>query len=255
MTYFFQLMSPFLLILGFSMIGKCSTRQWLILPLVLFSFYKAYDILPKDFSYDAESWQKIDRLIAESDEVLATQMLGMILMKNNKAVYQNGHTFYFPLATNKPDWLLKDREEDRVASVWNEYITGLYRKIERKEFDLVLVSSWEMLGIFSRNSPPFEDVSGKDFLSRDDAVDEKIKLSMTDRYGGGTYTILVSAPQGPGPRVIGQYESDFFFQRVHAGLAACAGVLLIFPDCLRLRFRQLGLDAGPGYNPGPDPAT
>ncbi len=199
MTYFFQLMSPFLLILGFSMIGKCSTRQWLILPLVLFSFYKAYDILPKDFSYDAESWQKIDRLIAGSDEVLATQMLGMTLMQNNKAVYQNGHTFYFPLATNKPDWLLKDREEDRVASVWNEYITGLYRKIERQEFDLVLVSSWEMLGIFSRNPPPFEDVSGKEFLSRYYAVDEKIKLSMTDRYGGGTYTILVWRPRDQGP--------------------------------------------------------
>jgi hypothetical protein len=195
MTYLFQLMTPFLLIMGFSLIGELKGKQWLAIPLVLLCFYQAYDILPKDFSVDMDNWNEIDRLIADSDEVLATQMLGMTLLRNNKVVYQNGHTFYFPLAVNKPDWLIKDRDEDRVASIWQEYITGLYRKIERQEFDLVLVSSWEMVGIFSRHPPPFEDVSGKEFLSRYYVVDKKMALSMTDRYGGGTYTILVWRPR------------------------------------------------------------
>ena len=68
----------------------------------------------------------------------------------------------------------------------------------------MLVSSWEMLGIFSRNPPPFEDVSGKDFLSRYYAVDEKMKLSMTDRYGGGNTQFRFGAPgtRAPGYRTV-----------------------------------------------------
>jgi len=195
MTYLFQLMSPFLLILGFSLFAGLSGKSRVFAPLVLLSFYQSYAILHKDFSADMQSWKKIEQLIAESDEVLATQMLVSTLLQHDKEVYQDGHTFYFPLAANKPDWFLKDRDEDRVASIWRAYMTELYRKIERQEFDLVLVSPWEMRGIFLRNPPPFEDVQGKKFLSRHYEFDEKIRLSMTDRHGGGTYEIFIWRPK------------------------------------------------------------
>jgi len=195
MTYLFQLMSPFLLIGGFSVVAALPKKWQLVTPLVLLSFYQVYDILHKDFSADMDNWARIENMIAESDEVLANQMLVKTLLQFDKKVYQDGHTFYFPLAENKPEWLRKEREEDRVSAVWRDYITELYRKIQRQEFDLVLVSSWEMRGIFFRHPPPFEDVTGKAFLSRYYAVDEKIKLSLTDRHGGGTYNILVWRPR------------------------------------------------------------
>jgi hypothetical protein len=80
--------------------------------------------------------------------------------------------------------MLKSRVDDRVASIWIAYVIELYRKIERQEFDLIMVSSWEVRGISLRNPPPFENFIGKKFLSRYYAFDEKIKLSMTDRHGG-----------------------------------------------------------------------
>ncbi len=196
MTYLFQLMSPFLLLAGFGLIARSTAKCWWVVPLLLVTFYRSYAILHRDFSVDMESWRKVEQMIARSDEVLATQMLVMTLLQYEKPVFQDGHTFYFPLAAAKPVLFRQAREEDRVEAVWNEYMTGLYRKIERREFDLVLVSPWEMRGIFSRNPPPFEDVEGRKFLSRHYYLDEKIALSMTDRHGGGTYIIQVWRPRG-----------------------------------------------------------
>ncbi len=195
MTYLFQLMSPFLLIGGFTVVAGISGKARLALPLLLLSFYQSWAILHKDFSADMNAWERVDRMVASSDEVLASQMLVDTLLKHGKKVYQDGHTFYLPLAVSKPPWMLKELEQDRVATVWAEYIDELYGKIKRKEFDLILVSPWEMRGIFLRNPPPNEDITGKKFLSRYYAVDERIKLSMTDRHGGGTYDIAVWRPK------------------------------------------------------------
>ena len=196
MTYLFQLMSPFLLLAGFSLIARAPRESRLLVPLLILNFYQSYAVLHKDFSVDMNSWDRVDRLIAESDQILATQMLVMTLLKHDKSVYQDGHTFYFPLAANKPGVFVKARAEDRVPAVWNEYLTKLYRKIERQEFDLILLSPWEMRGIFLRNPPPFEDVEGKAFLLRHYAMTQKITLSMTKRHGGGTYNVQVWRPKG-----------------------------------------------------------
>jgi 4-amino-4-deoxy-L-arabinose transferase-like glycosyltransferase len=198
MTYLFQLMSPFLLLAGLGAIARSPAPRWLIAPLLMFNCYTAWDILHKDFSVDLDNWREVEQMIAGSDEVLATQMLVMALLEQGKAVHQDGHTFYFPLAVSKPAWLVKERPEDRVEAVWQEYIAQLYRGVERREFDLVLVSPWEMRGIFERNPPPFEAVGGREFLARHYWLDRKIRLSMTDRHGGGTWDVQVWRPKGAG---------------------------------------------------------
>ncbi|MEP5567760.1 MAG: hypothetical protein ABJN62_08005 [Halioglobus sp.] len=195
MTYLFQLMSPFLLIWGLTLVAEASGKLRLALPLLLLSLYQSWAILHKDFSTDIDAWSKVDRMIAASDEVLASQMLVATLLKHDKKVYQDGHTFYFPLAASKPQSMRKKQEKDQVTAVWADYINELYGKIQRQEFDLILVSPWEMRGIFLRNPPLHQDISGKKFLARYYTVDERIKLSMTDRHGGGTYDIAVWRPR------------------------------------------------------------
>lgn len=199
MTYLFQLISPFLLVVGFSIAARLTGKLELAMPLILLSLYQSYAMLHKDFSTNLQNWNDVEAMVAGSDEILSTQMLLDMLLRQDKKVYQDGHTFYFPLASAKPGWLVKEREEERVANIWQSYVTMLYRKIERREFDLILVSPWEMRGIFARNPPPFEEVDGKTFLSRHYFVASKIKLSMTDRHGAGTYDILVWRPKKAGP--------------------------------------------------------
>jgi 4-amino-4-deoxy-L-arabinose transferase-like glycosyltransferase len=198
MTYLFQLMSPPLVIASLALFSKLRGRQQLLAPLMLATFYQAWAILPKDFSTGPENWKTVSQLIEASNQVLATQMLISALMEHGKPVFQNGHTFYFPLAAAKPALFIKDREEDRVSVIWKAYIKEMYKKIENQEFDLVLVSLWEIMGIFGHNPPPESDLSGVDFLKKYYQAEERIPLSMTGRHGGGTYRIQIWKPR-PNP--------------------------------------------------------
>lgn len=195
MTYLFQLMSPFLLIAGFKVVTDLQSKVRFIAPLVLVVFYQVYTILPRDFSNTEENWAKVDRLVKANDEILASQMLLMTLIKHDKQVYQDGHTFYFPIALQKPQWFVKEREEDRVEAVWKEYLADIYHKIENQEFDLIMLNTWDFRGMFGRNPPPDSDLDGKTFLKQFYYLDEKFPLSMTERHGGGTYGMMVWRPK------------------------------------------------------------
>ncbi|MFK8049904.1 MAG: hypothetical protein AB8B81_15865 [Halioglobus sp.] len=195
MTYLFQLMSPFLLIVAFKTLATVPENLKFISPLVLITLFQSYEILPKDFSTDLDKWGEMRELIAENDEILATQMLVMTLLEENKKVNQDGHTFYFPLAANKPEMFVKNQQQDTVESIWAAYIADMYRKIEHREYDLVLASSWEMRGFFDRNPPANSTLTGRKFLARHYKNVKTIPLSMTDRYGGGTYKVQVWQPR------------------------------------------------------------
>jgi len=195
MTYVFQLVSPFFLIIGFTQLSQLKKPVTLLAPLVFLTYYQAYVFLPRDFSYDKSAWQRVDSLIADQDEILATQMLLMNLLDNNKKVYQDGHTFYFSLASAKPEWLRKELSSDRVETIWADYIGDLYQKIAEGRFDMIIISPWEMRGIFLRNPPPDSTVDGKQFLQLYYEADERIELSMTNRQGGGSYQLQVWRPK------------------------------------------------------------
>jgi hypothetical protein len=194
MTYWFQLMSPFLLIGSFSSLATSQGHRWLLL-LVFFSFYQAWAFLPKDFSYTEDNWQRVDKIVADSDEVLATQLLLMSLLKHNKTVYQNGHSSYFPFAFSKPDIFRKGDPEQQVEAVWNNYKRDLYLKVANREFDTIIVSAAEINGIFNIPPYPNEAKDGRKFLSRYYYVAEKFPLSISNRFGGGTFYIRVWRPR------------------------------------------------------------
>jgi len=195
MTYLFQLMSPFLLIGSCRLFADLQGRLRWLAPLLLFSLYKAYTILPRDFSVDLEKWEEMHALIEENDDILATPMLLMSLLERGKTIHQDGHTFYFPLAENKPALFVKSRPEDRVGAIWREYIDGIYRNIESGKFDLILFFPWEIEGIFGRNPPPRSELSGAEFLRKFYFKERTIPLSMTDRHGGGTRQVQVWRPR------------------------------------------------------------
>lgn len=199
MTYIFQLVSPFFLIWSFTRISRLKNVAW-VAPLLFITYYQAFIFLPRDFSYDEANWVRMNKLIAEENEILATQMLLMPLLENNKTIYQDGHTSYFPLAAQRPDWLKKEKPGDEVEVVWAQYTDEIYRKVSAREFAMIIISPWEMKGIFLRNPPPDSQLDGRQFLKRHYYVDETIPLSMTDRQGGGTYQLQLWRPKKGHPK-------------------------------------------------------
>ncbi len=197
MTYLFQLLTPALLIGCFGLLSRQQSDIKALAPLVLICFYQAYALLPKDFSTTEENWQRVDQLISENDQMLTSQMLVATLLKHGKAVEQDGHTFYFPLAADKSPIFIKEDPTLRVDAIWHNYISSIYRKIEAQQYDLIMVTSWDFRGIFVNNPPPFSDLDGKTFLKQYYAVDETLPLSMTERHGGGTWPVRIWRPKQP----------------------------------------------------------
>ncbi|MCZ6830526.1 MAG: hypothetical protein O7F73_13240, partial [Gammaproteobacteria bacterium] len=198
LSYLFQLMSPLLLIVCFGLLSVQDSKLRILAPLVLVCFYQVYALLPDDFSTTEENWARVEQLISEHEEILASQMLVATLLKYQREVEQDGHTFYFPLAENKPDYFAKPRSEARVAAVWKAYITAIYKKIEAGRYDLIMVTPWDGNGIFNNNPPAFSDMDGMTFLKNYYYLDETLALSMTERHGGGTYALRIWRPK-PGP--------------------------------------------------------
>jgi hypothetical protein len=198
MTYLFQLMAPFVLIVVCSALAHRPFKRWMAALCLVPSFYLSWDMLHRDFDVDMTAWAEVERKISNSEQVLATQMLVASLLKYDVPVFQDGHTFYFPAARSKPELFVKTDPEHRVDAVWESYIETLYRKIERGEFDYVMVSPWEMRGIFGRNPPPFSELSGREFLRKYYVREDDITLSMTNRHGAGTWKVQVWKPRNTG---------------------------------------------------------
>jgi len=91
--------------------------------------------------------------------------------------------------------LRKAQPSDRVEVIWDEYMDDIYRKVADGQFDMIIISPWEMRGIFLRNPPPDTTIDGRQFLQRYYYADEKIELSMTNRQGGGSYQLQVWRPR------------------------------------------------------------
>ena len=199
LSYLFQLLSPLLLVAVFGGMPRLGRARRLLGILVVLCFYQAWSLLPRDFSTTEANWKKVDSIIAGDENFLTSQVLLANLLRHDRRVYQDGHTFYFPLAADKPRWFKKRAEQDRVEAVWEQYIERLYRDIENQYFDAIIITPLEQRGIFVTNPPPFSQLTGYEFLRRYYYLEESFPLSMTKRRGGGNYRFQVWRPQHEAP--------------------------------------------------------
>lgn len=197
MTYLFQLMSPFLLIAGFTFIAKSNYPKALLLPFIFYCFYQTYTILPKDFSINSThtaNWNKLTAMIQSSDHVFTSPMLLMPVVESGKKIYQNGHSRFFIFAGAKPKFFQKTEERMRVGSIARNHINNLYQNIKTQKFDLILLDHWTHMPHI-----PFEPNLGKKYLEDFYELRASLPVSMIKRPGGGQKIVQVWQPKAPKP--------------------------------------------------------
>ena len=181
MSYLFQLMSPFLLIAVFSSFSKTKIPLPFLLPFIFIFFYKTYSILPTDFAVNNEKWQHVDKLIASHDNILASPILTSLIVENDKPIFHNGLTFFFPLAKGKPQIFVRDDEARQVTTIWDTYNNNLFDRIERQGFDLLILTPMDAQGMFSGNP---QEMKAPEYLKKYYKISEEVRLDMTDRWVG-----------------------------------------------------------------------
>ena len=211
MTYLIQLMGPFLLISSILYLLNNRLLYSLGVPFIAVFYYQFYNFLPNDFSYDKGNWETVYSVMEPHDDLFVSPMLTHELIRTGKNIRHAGHTFYFPLAAYKPSIFQHSDPDHRVEYLWNQYLTDLYKAIETQKIDLIIVNIWDIHGIFGAHPPPDNDLTsrsvfegthppnseltGREFLEKYYEVTRKVRLSMTDRQGGGTYKLMIYEPK------------------------------------------------------------
>jgi len=193
LSYHFQLISPFLVIVTFTFVSRAVKLKALSQLLVLVAFYASYTILSHDFTVrKPESWQRLEQTIAAAEKVYGTPLiLGKILEKGGE-IYQNGHTVYFLFASGKPAWMVRKNPEATVRRLWEKHIEKIYSMIEAQEFDLVILDKWTEI---PRPLPgTHDDRDGTELLQRYYRLRETIPVHLAHRRGGGMFQVQIWEP-------------------------------------------------------------
>jgi len=190
LTYFFQLISPFLLVGIFALISGMPKWRWPIKILIVFALYNNYAMLPTDFSVNEKSWQIIKQEIAEANDLYASTLVLQEVMTNESPVYLNGHTRYFPLAKNKPASFVKSDEKNRISEIWERHIELIQTKIKNQAFDVLLIDEYMRFPSSSQNSV----TDTKTLLEANYKKTANVRLPLAKRRGGGGFNVQVWKP-------------------------------------------------------------
>lgn len=210
MTYLFQLMLPFLLMASFGCFKKQHTFPLVIFPLlVIWSFYRVYGFIPKDFSVDNVPWHQVNHLIANHDKIYAVNFLVPSLVKHNKKLYDDGQTIYFLLfstrGVNFTSNLKLSRDRGYQApiyrsseitaatqQIWSNYANGMYSMLKEKKFDLLLLGKYPFgISLIAQT----KGKSWKNLLHKNYTRVDSFRLSLTNRRGGGEWTVYAWKPK------------------------------------------------------------
>lgn len=144
MTYFYHLITPFLLIVTFTQLTKQKRIinrvifMTLITVNLIYFIYTTILHLP-GIPDEKETWQYIEKLISEHQNVYNSPETAHILSKLNRPVYDNGHSKYFSLRPRDvQDYALVKKGYDHN----NEFISGIHKQIRQKKFDMVIITAY-----------------------------------------------------------------------------------------------------------------
>lgn len=148
--YHFHIFYPFFLIYGFE------AAKRLLRPLLAISFLSVNLVFCYTFNapqtylpQDLEAWQKAVRLIEHHHNILHSPALAPVLFKESKPVYDAGKTCDMELATYTRTWVERRLfpRTGELKARWDDYRMEIQQKIERKEFDLIMLEDWSWMHV------------------------------------------------------------------------------------------------------------
>jgi hypothetical protein len=191
MSYLFQLMSPFFILATFSTVKNSGLRNSVLVPITIATLFFSASILPRDFNTDNSNWEALEKLVIDNEHIYASPLALDIMRKNNKIIYQNGHTRYFGFADWKHEFFKQQTKFPSINDIWESYVTTLYTDLEKKKFDVLILDPFTNMPNSFPFSPIKREISGKELLLEHYQISTKIKVSLGNRRGAGSYVLSI----------------------------------------------------------------
>jgi hypothetical protein len=147
-TYFYHLITPFLVILMLIFIDKQKIhRNWFILLAVFTLLTQTYENLKPDLlPFENQDWLKLEARISKAKLVLNSPLDVSLLIEQGKPIAMSGYTQYFFMYPSKPFFLYTDPE--KIKPEGQIFLGQIVSKIKNKEYDFLETIQNENYEIF-----------------------------------------------------------------------------------------------------------
>ena len=194
LTYFFQLITPFLVIFTLILSSDIQRGRWPFRVLIVWALGTSYSILPTNYSVNDEGWLTVKRKLAGAQDVFSSTLALHDLVERNLPIHNSGATVYFIFGHTDFPLLGKKESGESHAEIWERHVRLVQRKITNQEFDLLVLDNWQRLP----QSLTENGVDTNTLLSQYyKKTRPPVKLSLASHPNGGKYTLHFWEPIRP----------------------------------------------------------
>jgi hypothetical protein len=162
--YYYQLLTPFLVILIFGYLQKKPELRGLAILLITINlFTHGYENLKPDLQpYDVTAWQRVAPYLVENKVILNSPVVTTMMAQKGLAIENSGQTpYYFPYPAYS-SYFYPNLE--RIAAIGNQYLSERNLKFEGQAYDFIL-----------------EDASYRDYFHKSD-IHQKYQIIDTINF-------------------------------------------------------------------------
>jgi len=139
--YFFQLLSPFLLVGAAWAFNRIELWPILCTPFLVLNLLTMTAGQDYKVFYDhRDGWPELTMVISKYQNILNSPLIASLLVEQGKPLYDNGQTEYFLSGAERNGWMRGFfKQDDRVYLQMLMFFKDIRSKIENKEFDLIIL--------------------------------------------------------------------------------------------------------------------
>ena len=160
-VYFYQLLTPFFVMVIFRYINKQQMQNLLILFSLITLMTQSFENISPLFKAQNQSdWAKLESEIIHAKNILNSPVDMSLLLKYNKEISISGMTQYFFLFPSYSFILYPDNSD--MKKIGDNYISNLYNKIRNKDYDFLETienANYEPFLIGEKLNPPGSDIN------------------------------------------------------------------------------------------------
>src|SRR3989344_2912724 len=144
-SYYFELISPFLLPYVGKLLSKASNKRYVIghvlITLNIFALIYFFHMPFNKNDYSAE-WENARKLISSRTNIIASNALATLIQEENKTLYDSGNTEFFKNGWERKGFYKYFLKQDlRTKQISEDYQNKIDNMVANQEFDLIITYS------------------------------------------------------------------------------------------------------------------
>jgi hypothetical protein len=162
--YFFQLFSPFMVIVAAGLVASLSLWPLIAVPFLVFNLYAL--TADEKFQGHEDEWAHVDNILRTKQYIYSSSLIAPLLIQGDREFFDDGQTEYFMEGQKRLGlWKRLVKEDDRVEKAMVLYLLKLDAMVTQHRFGIIMINGvppviqkqvdrfYKYMGVFSIWAP------------------------------------------------------------------------------------------------------